>query len=98
MFGGQDGLRRIMSQENIKPRNVGETLARFGHYFKSYWLVLALCVLLVIISTWAQVVGPELIGQAVDCYLSQPAGAALGRRRRAADAGAVVRPPGRPGR
>lgn len=78
MFGGQDGLRRIMSQENIKPRNVSETLARFGHYFKSYWLVLGLCVLLVIISTWAQVVGPELIGQAVDCYLSQPAAAALG--------------------
>lgn len=78
MFGGQDGLRRIMSQENIKPRNVGETLIRFGHYFKPYWLMLALAVLLIVIATWAQVVGPELIGQAVDCYLSQPTAAALG--------------------
>lgn len=78
MFGGQDGLRRIMSQENIKPRNVGETLIRFGHYFKPYWLMLALAVLLIVIATWAQVVGPELIGQAVDCYLSQPTAAVLG--------------------
>jgi len=37
MFGGQDGLRRIMSQDTLKPANVSETLARFGHYFKRYW-------------------------------------------------------------
>jgi len=29
-------------------------------------------------STWTQVIGPELIGQAVDCYLSQPAVTTLG--------------------
>lgn len=72
MFGGQDGLRRIMSQDTLKPKKVGETLARFGHYFRPYWAVLALCVLLVVVSTWSQVAAPELIGQAVDCYISQP--------------------------
>jgi ATP-binding cassette, subfamily B, multidrug efflux pump len=78
MFGGQDGLRRIMSQDTLKPKNVMETLARFGHYFKPYWAMLALSALLVIGSTWSQVVAPELIGQAVDCYISQPAAAVLG--------------------
>lgn len=77
MFGGQDGLRRIMSQDTLKPKNVSETLARFGHYFKPYWPMLALSVLLVIGSTWTQVITPELIGQAVDCYLSQPAATLL---------------------
>src|SRR5262245_44405422 len=77
MFGGQDGLRRIMSQDTLKPKRLGETLARFGHYFKPYWAILGLSVLLVIGATWAQVTGPELIGQAVDCYLSQPAANAL---------------------
>jgi ATP-binding cassette, subfamily B, multidrug efflux pump len=73
MFGGQDGLRRIMSQDTLKPTNLGDTLARFGDYFKSYWYVLVLSALLVIGSTWAQVTAPELIGQTVDCYLSQTA-------------------------
>ena len=70
MFGGQDGLRRIMSQETSKPKNLGETLGRFGAYFKPYWPVLLLVLALVIVATWAQVTTPELIGQAVDCYLS----------------------------
>ncbi len=78
MFGGQDGLRRVMSQETLKPANLGETLTRFGHYFKPYGLVLTLVGLMVVVSTWAQVVAPELIGQTVDCYLSGPAVEALG--------------------
>jgi ATP-binding cassette subfamily B multidrug efflux pump len=78
MFGGQDGLRRLMSQDTLKPTNLGDTLARFGEYFKTYWLVLVLSAVLVIGATWAQVTAPELIGQAVDCYLSQPAADALG--------------------
>ncbi len=78
MFGGPDGLRRIMSQETIKPRRLGETLGRFGAYFRPYWLLLALVALLVIASTWAQVTSPDLIGQAVDCYLAPAsAGSAL---------------------
>src|SRR5262245_56884272 len=72
MFGGQDGLRRIMSQDTLKPRNVSETLAQFGHYFRSYWAVLGLVILLVVVTTWSQVTAPELIGQAVDCYITGP--------------------------
>ena len=78
MFGGPDGLRRIMSQETLKPRNVGDTLRRFGSYFKPYWLVLILVALLVIGSTWAQVTAPELIGQSVDCYLTPAVATAFG--------------------
>jgi len=73
MFGGQDGLRRIMSQDTLKPANLGQTLARFGRYFQSYWPMLLLAGLLVVASTWTQVISPELIGQAVDCYIAMPA-------------------------
>ena len=51
MFGGQDGLRRIMSQDTLKPKKVSETLTRFGYYFRPYWAVLALSVLLVVVAT-----------------------------------------------
>jgi len=67
-----------MDQETAKPRNLGETMARFGGYFKPYWYSLALAAILLIISTWAQVTSPELIGQLVDCYLSPAATAAFG--------------------
>src|SRR5687767_11691357 len=73
MFGGQDGLRRIMSQDTLKPKNLGETLARFGGYFKPYWPLLLLVAVLITVSTWTQVTTPDLVGQAVDCYLV-PAG------------------------
>jgi ATP-binding cassette subfamily B protein len=72
MFGGQDGWRRLMSQDTLKPANLGQTLARFGHYFKPYWPMLLLAGLLVVVSTWTQVISPELIGQAVDCYIAMP--------------------------
>ncbi len=78
MFGGQDGLRRIMSQDTLKPKRLGDTLARFGRYFKAYWPILILVGILVIAATWAQVTAPELIGQAVDCYLTPAAVAAFG--------------------
>ena len=70
MFHGPDGLRRLMSQDMVKPKNLGETLLRLGRYFRPYWLLLLLITVLVFFSTWAQVTIPELIGQAVDCYLT----------------------------
>lgn len=70
MFGGQDGLRRLMSQETSKPRNPGVTLRRFGAYFRPYAPMMLAVAVLVVLSTWAQVITPELIGQAVDCYLA----------------------------
>ena len=67
-FGG------MLNQETVKPRALGETLARLGRYFGQYWYMIALAVLFVVISTWTQVTTPELTGQATDCFLV-PAGA-----------------------
>lgn len=69
MFG-PDGMRRLMSQDTLKPKNVSETLGRFIVYFKTYWLYLLLAAVLVIVITWANVTAPKLIGQTVDCYLT----------------------------
>lgn len=80
MFGGPDGLRRIMSQDNIKPQNLSDTLARFGRYFRPYWPMLAVTLLLIIGATWSQVTAPMLIGQTVDCYLTLPSRTALAPR------------------
>jgi ATP-binding cassette subfamily B protein len=59
----------MMGQETLKPRDLGGTLARFGRYFRPYWLILLLALVLVILATWSQVVTPDLTGQVVDCYL-----------------------------
>ncbi len=67
-FGG------MLNQETVKPRALGETLARLGRYFIQYWYMIVLAVLFVIVSTWTQVTTPELTGQATDCFLV-PAGA-----------------------
>ncbi len=77
MFGSPDGLRRIMSHDDLKPQKVSTTLARFAQYFKPYWPLVLLSVLLIGASTWTQVRAPQLIGQAVDCYFVQPAGNAF---------------------
>ena len=77
MFGNQEQMRRIMSQEMLKPKNLGETLVRFGNYFKPYWYMLVLAMFLVITSTWMQVTSPEIIGQIVDCYLTPASGSSL---------------------
>jgi ATP-binding cassette subfamily B protein len=65
-----------MDREVLKPKNIGATLARFGHYFGKYWVGIALALLMVVGAIWTQVTAPELIGQAVDCYLAPQAGAA----------------------
>ncbi len=64
----------MLNRETIKPRALGETLARLGRYFGQYWYMIALAVLFVVVSTWTQVTTPELTGQATDCFLV-PAGA-----------------------
>jgi ATP-binding cassette subfamily B protein len=69
MMGGLDGGRRLMSQQTLKPKNVGATLARFWHYFRRYWLVLLGALLLVLLSSLTQIAVPAVIGQSVDCYL-----------------------------
>ncbi len=69
MMGGMDGARRLMEREVSKPKNLGATLGRFGRYFGRYWVMLLIVASLIIATTWTQVTAPELIGQAVDCYL-----------------------------
>src|SRR5437660_9185430 len=66
MFGRQDWL---FQSEARKPRAVGETLGRFWAYFRGYGHVLLLVSVLIVISTFLQVSVPNLMGQAVDCYL-----------------------------
>ncbi len=79
MFGGGPG--RMMQQETSKPVDVGTTLGRLASYFKPYWLVLILVLVLILSNTYSQVITPELTGQSVDC-LPDP-----GNRK----------PPGKPG-
>ncbi len=69
MMGGLDGPRRMMSGEVLKPKNVSATMMRFWHYFRPYWVGVVLSLVLVLASAWTQVTAPELIGQAIDCYL-----------------------------
>ena len=70
MFGGGHGVSGAMGRDTLKPKNVSETLRRFGTYFKPFWLLLVLVVVMMLASTWAQVTAPKLIGQVVDCYLT----------------------------
>jgi ATP-binding cassette subfamily B multidrug efflux pump len=64
------GRHRALEVEAIKPKSVGATLARFWKYFRAYWFALLLVAALIAVGVWAQVLTPELTGQAVDCYLT----------------------------
>ncbi|HEV7663595.1 MAG TPA: ABC transporter ATP-binding protein, partial [Chloroflexota bacterium] len=66
MMGQQTWL---FQQEARKPRAVGETLGRFWSYFRRYAHVLIAVAVLVVASTFLQVEVPNLMGQAVDCFL-----------------------------
>jgi ATP-binding cassette, subfamily B, multidrug efflux pump len=67
----------IFQQEARKPKAVGETLGRFWRYFRRYTHVLAAVGLLVVVSTYLQVAIPNLMGQAVDCFLAPAAQGAV---------------------
>jgi ATP-binding cassette, subfamily B, multidrug efflux pump len=71
---GPGRFGNILNQETMKPRNLSETLGRLGRYFISFWYMIAVAVLFIVVSTWTQVTTPELTGQATDCFLV-PAGA-----------------------
>jgi ATP-binding cassette subfamily B multidrug efflux pump len=68
--GGPPGL---LEAEARKPRSVRGTLARLSRYFAPYWPALLAVAALVIVSTWTQVLTPDLTGQVVDCYLTPAA-------------------------
>ena len=73
MFGDPSRMRHLMSSDALKPKRLGETLGRFAAYFGRYWPGLLLVIFLVLGATWTQVINPELIGQAVDCFLTPAA-------------------------
>ncbi len=67
MIGGPRG---ILEQEVSKPRSIGRTLSRLVAYFKPFWPAVLGVLLMMVVNAWVQVVTPELLGQAVDCYLT----------------------------
>ncbi|MDQ3702140.1 MAG: ABC transporter ATP-binding protein/permease [Chloroflexota bacterium] len=67
MLGGPG---RMMEQEVTRPQRVSATLGRLARYFRPHWLILIAVTLLIVGGTYTQVRAPELIGQAVDCYLT----------------------------
>lgn len=69
MMGGFGGPGRMLNTEVQKPKHVLATIARFWPYFQPYWLAVALTLILITASAQLQVIAPDLIGQAVDCYL-----------------------------
>ncbi len=73
MHGPEFALR----SEARKAQDVQATLKRFAQFYKPYWFVVIAVALLVIGSTYVQVLTPELFGQAVDCYLAPAAEKAL---------------------
>lgn len=70
-----DFNRRILDRETSKANNIRATMRRFAVYFQPYWLFLILVLGLTLIIAWTTVLGPELIGQAVDCYFAPQANA-----------------------
>jgi len=61
--------RNIFEAETRKATNVSATIRRFSVYFRPYWPGLVAVLIFILVSAWATVLAPELIGQAVDCYL-----------------------------
>ncbi len=62
--------RNILDRETRKAENVGSTLRRFSTYFRQYWLGVVLVMVFIVVSAWATVVTPDLLGQAFDCYIT----------------------------
>ena len=48
MGGPRGGPMGMMQQEALKPKNVSETMRRFGVYFKPFWPALLLVASLVV--------------------------------------------------
>ena len=71
--GGPGGHSRMIGREVLKPQNTSKTLSRLLTYFKPFWPVLLLVLILVVLSTWASVTTPDLTGQTVDCYFTSAA-------------------------
>ncbi len=62
--------RAALEQETSTARSVPRTLGRLMHYFRPYWLIMVAVAALLLVNTWTQVITPQLLGQATDCYLT----------------------------
>jgi len=69
MFGGGHGMRRAARFEG-RARDTGRTLRRLLAYLHPYRLYLLGVFLLVIVSSVSRLIGPPLIGVAVDRFIS----------------------------
>ena len=67
-----DMNRGLLDQETSKAQNVNATIGRFASFFRKYWLAMLLAAFAILTGAWATVLAPELLGQAVDCYISEP--------------------------
>lgn len=74
-MGARDALLRT---ESSKPKSLRSTLARFWVYFSKYWYLLILVLILIVVSTYFQVLIPNLTGQAVNCFLTPATQKAFG--------------------
>ncbi len=77
MMHGPNNREWALRSEARKAGNVSGTLGRFWHYFKPFWPILVAVAFLVTCSTYVQVWTPDLLGQAVDCYLTPATAQAL---------------------
>ena len=69
MMGG--GRHHALAAEQRNPTSTGATLRRLWSYFRGHYRLLLLAVLaLAALSAYIQVLTPDLLGQAVDCYLA----------------------------
>jgi ATP-binding cassette subfamily B protein len=64
-----DRNRMLLERETSKADDLSRTLSKFGGYFRSYWLGLVVTLVFVMVSVAVQIIGPNLIGQAGECYL-----------------------------
>ncbi|KAB8141801.1 ABC transporter ATP-binding protein [Chloroflexia bacterium SDU3-3] len=69
MMGHPGGPRHLLEREVQKPIDTGTTLRRFWQYLGRYWYGVVLAITCVALNTWVQVATPDLLAQAVDCYL-----------------------------
>lgn len=61
--------RHLFEVEALKPKSTGATLRRLWSYFGGRRILVLAVLGLALLSAWLQVLTPDLIGQAVDCYL-----------------------------
>ena len=60
----------LLDQSTSKPHGTQGSIRRLAGYFRPYWILLIVALVLLIASSWAQVITPDLTGQAVNCFFT----------------------------